>query len=62
MFQRDKGIIVQPIITSNKLLLKELGVIKRDDSWFDEEIIKIEKLHNQLLDEIKKKNKEKKKI
>ena len=58
IFQRDKGIIFQPVIKPNKLLLKELGVVKRNDSWFDGEIIKIEKLHNQLLDEVKKKNKE----
>jgi len=48
MFKRDKGIIVQPIITPNKLLLKEIGIVERDEKWFREELEKINELHIKL--------------
>lgn len=57
MFKKEKGIIVQPIITSSKLFLKEIGVVKRDDLWFKKELLKIEELHNEI-----KTQKEKEKV
>lgn len=46
MFKKERGIIVQPTITNSKLLLREIGRVKREDKWFMGELTKIEKLHN----------------
>ena len=48
MFKRENGIIVQPVVQRNKLLLREIGKIRRNDKWFKLELAKIETLHRRL--------------
>ena len=48
LFQVKKGYVVQPIVKSNRLLLKYLGEVKPDDEWFQEQLKLLEIFHNRL--------------
>jgi len=48
LFKKEKGVIVQPIITASKLFLKEIGCVEKNDIWFKKEMLKIDILHKQL--------------
>lgn len=45
MFERDEGVIFQPVQNENGLFLKELGVVKRDDKWMEAEMEKLYRFH-----------------
>ena len=51
IFDRPKGLIVQPIIKPKSIELKEIGVVKRDEKWFLKEMAKL----NEFYDKISKK-------
>ena len=48
LFLKEEGIICQPVIKGNSLILKIIGTVKRDDKWFLRVIEKIDKFHNQV--------------
>lgn len=48
MFDRPKGKIFQPVF-NDKLYLKELAVVERDDNWFNSQMLKLKDYHNKLL-------------
>jgi hypothetical protein len=45
MFNRSKGIIYQPVQDDKGVYLKNLGEVKRDDSWFERELQKLYEFH-----------------
>jgi hypothetical protein len=49
MFDKENGIIVQPVIKPNRLLLKEIGSVKKNNDWFIKELGKIDELHKELV-------------
>lgn len=48
LFDRQIARIIQPIIKGNKLLFKELSVVKKDDSWFKAEMEKLKKFDEEV--------------
>lgn len=54
MFPAQIGIIYQPVFTSKKLYLKQIGEVSRNDKWFNKQLELINNLHKQLC-EIQKK-------
>jgi len=48
LFEKPEGIICQPIIRNNKILLKELKTIKRNESWFKTQMELLKEYHNNL--------------
>jgi len=48
LFKKDYCLIVQPIKTSNKIYLKELARVERDEKKFNRELLKIDKFYQQL--------------
>ena len=59
LFDRTKGIIVQPIIKGSSIELKELGVVEKDDKFFQKELVKLENFHKQVLEYVKEKENKK---
>lgn len=49
LFERDTAEIVQPVVKGNQLLLRVLGTVKRDDKWFEKQMVKLDEFHNKLL-------------
>lgn len=49
MFERPFGWIVQPIIKDNRLLLKHLSKVERDDDWFNEQMRILEIFFQKLI-------------
>lgn len=45
MFDRKRGRVYQPLKNDNGLYLKEMGMVERDDRWFEEELEKLYKFH-----------------
>lgn len=45
MFKRAEGKIYQPVQTSDGLYLKDVGTVKRDDSWAMEQMEKLYQFH-----------------
>lgn len=50
MFERRKGILYQPIIKNQKLILKDVGQVERDDVWFMKEVEKLYQFHLKVVD------------
>jgi len=48
MFEKERGIIAQPMKTSKKIYLNILKEIKRDDKWFERQMALLEKYHLSL--------------
>lgn len=48
LFGKKKGRIFQPVRTADKVILKEIGVVERDDNWFMDEMRKLNEFHLQL--------------
>ena len=48
MFGRQKGRIVQPVKTSDKLYLKVIGEVKRNDKLVERQIKKLKEFHEKL--------------
>lgn len=38
MFNKERGVIYQPVFNKDGLFLKDIGVVKRDDDWFEKQI------------------------
>lgn len=53
LFKKEKGIIVQPIITNNKLILKEIGIVRKDDIFFKKVLGELEEFNNKLKETLK---------
>lgn len=66
LFAKDVGKIVQPVykmktvftrgkmkLEPSKFYLKELGSVKRNDDWFNQEMEKLLKFHNKILEVVK---------
>lgn len=51
LFERPVGHIVQPIIKDGHLILKLVGSVKRDDMWFEDEMLKLNEFHKKLIKE-----------
>ena len=49
MFERETGVIYQPVIKDEKFLLKDLGRVQRDDMWFDQECEKLYQFHQKVV-------------
>ena len=49
MFERESGYLVQPVYTSEKIYLKKIDEIKRDDEYVFNVFKKVKEFHNQLL-------------
>lgn len=49
MFEKSVGYVLQPLIDGNKLVLKEVGRVKRDDEWFAKEMAKLQNYHERLI-------------
>jgi hypothetical protein len=47
--ERPSTYIVQPLVSSNRLVLKEIGVVDRDDEWFASEMRKLNNYHERLV-------------
>lgn len=45
MFERPRARVLQPLIKKGKLILKELAVVERDDTWFMNEMALLKKYH-----------------
>ena len=45
MFQRPSFLILQPAQTEDRVFLKNVGVVYRDDEWFLDQMIKLHKFH-----------------
>lgn len=48
MFKRPVGLVLQPVTTKDKFLLRELGRVNRDDDWFQEQLDKLVAFHEQV--------------
>ena len=48
LFEMPRGILVQPVETPNKQLLKVLGEYKRNDVWFWKQMDKLAEFHKQV--------------
>jgi len=48
MFERSKGYVLQPIMESDRLVLKTVGMVERDDEWFEREMVKLLNYHERL--------------
>jgi len=48
MFERPLGIIYQPKIINGRFILDTLGTSRRNDTWFWEQINKLNKFHEEL--------------
>ena len=49
MFERESGCLVQPVYTNEKIYLKKIDEIKRDDEYVFNIFKKVKEFHNQLL-------------
>lgn len=45
MFERETGLIFQPVQNKKGLFLKRIGTITRDDVWFEEQLDKLYEFH-----------------
>jgi hypothetical protein len=54
IFERQKGLIVQPRYNKDKMWLEIIGTVERDDDWFNEQISKLVKYHEKLLKVVNK--------
>lgn len=48
LFERPVAYIMQPVVNS-KVELKEIGCVKRDEEWFQEQMGLLEQFHEQLI-------------
>ncbi len=49
LFGKKKGIIVQPVVKNNQIILKTIGEVERDNKWFARELKKLNSFHLELL-------------
>lgn len=48
LFKKQKGVIVQPITKGNKLFLKEIGKVERDDEFFRKVLEELKEFQSKL--------------
>lgn len=48
MFERAVGMVLQPLTTKDKFVLRELARVNRNDAWFEEQMAKIQAFHEQV--------------
>jgi len=48
IFERQKGLVFQPVQSSKGLFLKRIGTIERDDKWFEQELEKLYIFHKKV--------------
>ena len=48
LFEKEKGVIVQPITQGNKLILKEIGIVKRDNKFFEKVLTDLREFQTKL--------------
>jgi predicted RecB family nuclease len=48
MFNKDRGVVMQPVHNENGIFLKEIGFVERDDAWFNKEIEKLQAFHDKV--------------
>lgn len=46
--ERPKAYILQPLVEGNRLILKEIGQVDRDDVWFEGEMARLLNYHQRL--------------
>jgi hypothetical protein len=49
MFERPRGVVLQPVEGDNSFLLRRLGVVERDDAWFQKQCEELYKFHLQVV-------------
>lgn len=49
LFDREVGVIYQPLVKDEKFLLKDIGRVERDDDWAMREIEKLYQFHLKVL-------------
>ena len=49
IFEKEKGIVYQPVRNDDGIYLKNLGSVDRDDQWFREEFEKLFKFHLKVI-------------
>jgi len=48
MFNKQRGMIYQPVQAENGIFLKHIGTVERDDKWFEEELQKLYIFHEKV--------------
>lgn len=49
MFEREKGIVFQPTQEEDRVILKNIGEVTRDDNWVQLEMAKLYRFHEEVL-------------
>lgn len=55
MFERPRGVVLQPVENKDGLYLKEIGYVTRDDQWFADEMAKLYAFHLTVEEILRKK-------
>lgn len=51
LFEVPKFYIMQPILTKdNRAVLREIGMVERDDKWFNKQVDKIKEIYKKILE------------
>ena len=48
MFARDHAYVVQPVINSGKVILKQIGMVDRNDKWVESQLEKLLEWHKEV--------------
>lgn len=48
LFKREKSVVYQPLQDENGIYLKAIGVVTRDDAWFEAQMKKLKEFHNKV--------------
>lgn len=54
MFEREWGVIYQPVIKNARFILKDLGRVQRDDLWFTKRCEELYSFHERVVELAKK--------
>lgn len=49
IFGRSLARILQPVVDRNRLILREVGLVNRDDEWFAQEMRRLHNYHERLV-------------
>ena len=55
MFNLSRGYVVQPVVKGQSIILKNIGMVKKDDEWFKRQLDLLSSFHQELLYESKNK-------
>jgi hypothetical protein len=59
MLKKERGKVVQPIIIGDRIYLNVLSEVKRDDEWYNKQIILLKDYYNKVVKKYEKNIKEK---